>query len=152
KRSIVGGCFYSGLPDSDAHEANAAASWRHLGFAQDDRHPVVCVTWNDAQDYVHWLTDRTRHLYRLPTEAEWEYAARAGTTTAFPWGANGDHEHANYGADACCSGQAAGRDQWINTSPVGAFPANAFGLFDMNGNVLQWCRIVSRIHTQTCRQ
>jgi formylglycine-generating enzyme required for sulfatase activity len=72
------------------------------------------------------------------TEAEWEYAARAGTTTAYPWGTRATHQSANYGSDACCSGSAAGRDQWVSTSPVGAFPPNAFGLYDMQGNVLQW--------------
>jgi uncharacterized protein (TIGR02246 family) len=113
-------------------------SWRNLGFPQDDSHPAVCVTWNDAQDFVRWLSQRTGHKYRLLTESEWEYAARAGTTTPYPWGSSASHDYANYGADECCSGLASGRDQWVNTSPVGSFPPNAFGLYDMNGNVLQW--------------
>jgi formylglycine-generating enzyme required for sulfatase activity len=112
-------------------------SWVNLGFPQDDSHPVVCVTWNDAQDYVHWLSRRTRHQYRLLTEAEWEYAARAGTTTAYPWGSKGSHEHANYGAENW-GGLTVGRDHWFYTSPVGSFPPNGFGLYDMHGNVLQW--------------
>jgi formylglycine-generating enzyme required for sulfatase activity len=99
---------------------------------------VVCVTWSDAQDYVRWLSQKTGHQYRLPAEAEWEYAARAGSSTAYPWGADANHENANYGSDECCSGRADGRDKWVGTSPVGAFPANAFGLYDMHGNVLQW--------------
>ena len=99
---------------------------------------MVCVTWNDAQDYARWLSQRTGYKYRLLTEAEWEYAARAGTTTAFPWGSSASHDFANYGADACCAGLASGRDRWMYTSPAGSFPPNAFGLHDMSGNVLQW--------------
>ena len=133
------GCAWSGLPGAPIDELNPSASWSHLGFMQDDNHPAVCVSWYDAQDYVgRWLSERTGHHYRLLTEAEWEYAARAGTTTPFPWGAIASHEQANYGADECCSGFVSGRDQWINTSPVGSFPANAFGLHDMNGNAMQW--------------
>ena len=114
------------------------ASWKKLGFEQDDNHPVVCVTWNDAQDYARWLSQRTGRTYRLLTEAEWEYAARAGTSTPYSWGANADHEHANYGKDECCgTGVVSGRDRWVYTSPVGSFPPNAFGLYDMHGNVLQ---------------
>ena len=113
-------------------------SWQTLGFSQDDSHPVVCITWNDAQDYINWLTQTTGHSYRLLTEGEWEYAARAGTTTAFPWGSAGSHEFANYGADSGWTGIASGRDKWVYTSPVGSFPPNAFGLYDMQGNVLQY--------------
>jgi len=134
-RDTHGGCAWT---SRTGPEPDPEGSWRDPSFAQDDRHPVVCVTWGDAQDYVHWLSQRTGHMYRLLTEAEWEYAARAGTTTAYPWGASGSHEFANYGADKCCSGRAAGRDQWVNTSPVDAFPPNAFALHDMHGNVLQW--------------
>ena len=134
-RGTRGGCAWTSRtgPDPDP-----MGTWRDPSFAQDDSHPVVCVTWADAQDYVRWLSQRTGHTYRLLTEAEWEYAARAGTTTAFPWGAIGSHEFANYGADECCAGSASGRDRWVNTSPVGAFPPNAFGLHDMNGGVMQW--------------
>lgn len=135
---ISGGCAWSGLPGAKEDEANASASWRNLGFAQNDSHPVVCVTWNDARGYVRWLSNRTGRHYRLLTEAEWEYAARAGTTTPYPWGSSASHQQANYGAEACCSGLASGRDQWVNTSPVGSFPPNAFGLHDMHGNVMQW--------------
>jgi formylglycine-generating enzyme required for sulfatase activity len=87
---------------------------------------------------VHWLSERTGHTYRLLTDAEWEYAARAGTTTAFPWGVQASHERANYGLDECCGPAVLGRDQWQYTSPVGSFPPNHFGLFDMHGNVFQW--------------
>ncbi len=129
------GCAYSGLPK----EERSKASWQYLGFPQDDRHPVVCVTFQDALDYSNWLSKKTGHTYRLLSEAEWEYAARAGTTTAFPWGATASHEFANYGGeDSPGPGLAQGRDAWVGTSPVGSFPGNAFGLYDMNGNVMQW--------------
>jgi formylglycine-generating enzyme required for sulfatase activity len=134
-RATREGCKFSSFPKNQEDEA----SWRNLGFPQDDRHPVVCVTWSDAQDYVRWLSQRTGRKYRLLTEAEWEYAARAGTTTAFPWGSTASHEFANYGTEKCCGeGLAVGRDRWVETSPVGSFPPNGFGLYDMNGNVMQF--------------
>jgi len=138
-RETPRGCAWTGRSEIKPPWAtDPDGSWRNLRFPQDDSHPVVCVTWNDAQDYVRWLSQRTGHKYRLLTESEWEYVARAGTTTPYPWGSNASHDYANYGADACCSGLASGRDQWVNTSPVGSFPPNAFGLYDLNGNVLQW--------------
>jgi formylglycine-generating enzyme required for sulfatase activity len=137
-RSTTGGCAWSGVQGTTEDGPNESASWRNLGFAQDDAHPVVCITWQDALAYVHWLGIRSGHGYRLLTEAEWEYSARAGSTTPYPWGPDASHEHANYGADACCSGIASGLDRWVNTSPVGSFPPNAFGLYDMHGNVMQW--------------
>jgi formylglycine-generating enzyme required for sulfatase activity len=134
-RPVTGGCAWAGktgpTPDPDA-------SWAKMDIVQDDTHPVVCVTWADTQDYARWLSGRTGKTYRLPSEAEWEYAARAGSSAAFPWGAEPSHEQANYGGEACCSALASGRDKWVGTSPVGSFPANGFGLFDMSGNVLQW--------------
>ena len=140
-RSTTGGCAWSTLPGSEGGEPNPAASWRNLGFAQDDTHPVVCVTYDDAENYAAWLGTRTGHQYRLLTEAEWEYSARAGTVTSYPWGSQASHEFANYGAEDCCgTGIVSGRDQWLYTSPAGSFPPNAFGLYDMHGNVLQWVR------------
>ena len=100
--------------------------------------PVINVSWDDAKRYAQWLSTKTAKGYRLLSEAEWEYAARAGTTTAFPWGDVADHAYANYGTEACCNGLASGRDQWVNTSPVGSFSANRFGLHDMHGNVYEW--------------
>ena len=128
------GCAYSGLAGDQA----AQASWRHLGFTQGNDEPVVCVSWNEAQAYVQWLSDKTGRSYRLPTEAEWEYAARAGTGTAYPWGDTASHDQANYGAETCCTSATEGIDRWSYTSPVRSFPANAFGLYDMIGNVWQW--------------
>ena len=141
-RQTIGGCSWSGLPTppgSNLWDPNPNASWKNLGFSQDDNHPAVCITWNDAQDYVQWLSRKTGFNYRLLTEAEWEYAARAGTTTAYPWGDTASHEYANYGTDTTAGvGLASGPDKWVTTSPVGSFPPNQFGLCDMHGNVLQW--------------
>ncbi|MES3021937.1 MAG: SUMF1/EgtB/PvdO family nonheme iron enzyme [Pseudomonadota bacterium] len=102
------------------------------------RLPVINVSWDDAQSYIRWLNQKSGKQYRLLSEAEWEYAARGGTTSLFTWGDAVSREHANYGKDICCMGGVGGRDQWVNTSPVGSFPANGFGLYDMLGNVEQW--------------
>jgi formylglycine-generating enzyme required for sulfatase activity len=104
--------------------------------------PVENVSWDDAQAFIRKLNEQTGRRYRLPSEAEWEYAARAGSTTAYAWGATASHEHANYGKDACCDGLASGKDRWVNTSPVGQFAPNAFGLYDMHGNVWEWVQDV----------
>lgn len=104
------------------------------GFGRG-RRPVIDVDWEtETRAFVRFVNSRASG-YRLPSEAEWEYAARAGTTTAFPWGATASRQYANYGAEQCCSGQASGADQWVNTSPVGSFRANPWGLYDMHGNV-----------------
>ena len=93
--------------------------------------PVVNVSWEDAQSYVSWLSRETGEAYRLPTEAEWEYAARAGTTTKYSWGKEIGVDRAN------CRGGSCG-DQWAFTAPVGSFAGNAWGLHDMHGNVWEW--------------
>jgi len=90
---------------------------------------VINVSWNDAQQYVAWLSQVTGQPYRLLSEAEWEYAARAGTTTAYYWG--DEIGTGNASCDGC--GSASG-----STSPVGSFPPNAFHLYDMGGDVWQW--------------
>lgn len=125
------------------------ATWRDpsggSGLRPAADEPVVCVSWSDAQAYVAWLSTRTGQRYRLPTEAEWEYAARAGSSSEFPWGD---------AADAGCAWanvyDASARDVSRRTAPancrdrhpgvasVGAYPANAFGLHDMIGNVWEW--------------
>lgn len=122
----------------------ATASWKSPGFAQEATHPVTCTSWSDAKAYAAWLSARTGHAYRLPSAAEWEYAARAGAVTR-PWEANGSTACAN----ANVADQSAVRrypgwngfscdDGYVYTSPVGAFGSNALGLHDMLGNVFQW--------------
>jgi len=96
------------------------------------------VSWNDVQSYVAWVSRKTGKQYRLLSESEWEYAARAGTVTPYFWGRPASHDFANYGNDTCCAGLAQGSDRWENTSPAGSFPPNAFGLHDMLGNVWEW--------------
>jgi formylglycine-generating enzyme required for sulfatase activity len=138
RRPVAGGC----LSDRDRDgrmQPDPASSWRDPGFDQEGSHPVTCVTWDDARAYVAWLNATTgSNAYRLLTDAEWEYAARAGTVTAFPWGTAASRDFANYGADTCCAPAASGRDQWLYTAPAGSFPANGFGLVDMHGNVGEW--------------
>ena len=96
-----------------------------------ERRPVINVSWNDAQDYVEWLSAQTGAEYRLPSDAEWEYAARAGSTTTFSWGDEIGTNRANCFADFC-------GDRWKNTAPAGSFRPNGFGLYDMHGNVWEW--------------
>ncbi len=133
-----GGCWVDFSKDG-SWERRADASWSNAGFGQVDDHPAVCVGWDDAQAYVRWLNGKVPGpSYRLLTEAEWEYAARAQSETDYWWGDSPSREHANYGMDVCCQGAASGSDIWVNTSPVGRFPANPFGLHDMHGNVYEW--------------
>ncbi len=111
-------------------------NWEHPGFAQEENHPVVCVSWDDTQAYTAWLTQQTGKVFRLPSEAEWEYVASTGGIE----GDNGivDHEEANIGLVECCGGRTEGRDQWVETAPVGSFPPDRFGVHDMRGNVWEW--------------
>ena len=106
-------------------------NWRNTGFKQTDKHPVVCISWNDAHAYIDWLNKKTAKAYRLPTEAEWEYAARSGKATAFFWGESANRHFANYRGME-------GDDKWQYTSPVGFFSGNRFGLSDMLGNAWEW--------------
>ena len=100
------------------------------GWGRGNR-PVMNVSWDDAQSYVSWLSARTGKMYRLLSESEWEYVARAGTETAYSWGDSIGVNRAN--CDCCGS-------QWDNekTAPVGSFAANAWGVYDMHGNVAEW--------------
>ena len=122
-------------------------TWANPGFPQGDDHPVVNVSWHDAKAFCRWLSNRENRAYRLPTEAEWEYACRAGTTTAY-WNGN-DPEglaSAGNGSDATARERYPGwsigikaKDGHIFTAPVGSFARNGFGLHDMHGNVWEWC-------------
>ena len=127
----------------DEYSSYRNRDWLRPGFAQEDSHPVVCVSWDDAQAYAAWLSAETGEDYRLLSESEWEYAARAGTATARYWGesAAGQCDHANGAADEAylirwrhedCE------DGYEETAPVGSFSPNAFGLRDMLGNVSEW--------------
>jgi len=148
-RPTENGCAFTGRPGAFV---DPKGTWSSLGFKQTGRDPVVCITWGDARDYASWLSSRSGKHYRLLTEAEWEYAARAGTQTAYYWGDTPDHRYANYGPDeGYGKGVAKGRDKWIYTSPVGSFPPNGFGLYDMSGNVLQFVADCLGTYNQTPR-
>jgi sulfatase modifying factor 1 len=125
-------------------------SWRNPSFHQKGDHPVVQVSLNDAQAFCDWLSKKSDKAVALPTEAQWEYACRAGAKTAYPWGDDPDDGK----GWANCADQSLGEklpddpvtgmffnwdDGFVFTSPVGSFKANAFGLYDMNGNAWQWC-------------
>ena len=110
--------------------------WPKPDFSQTDRDPAVNVSWNAAEQYVEWLSEKTGHTYRLPSGAEWEYAARAGTTAASPWGENwaGGCDYANVSTQ----GYGDCGDLYPETAPVGSFRPNDFGVYDMFGNVWEW--------------
>ena len=114
-------------------------TWRNPGYDQTDDHPVVCVNWRDAKRYVSWLSTQTGHTYRLPTEVEWEYAARARTTTAYYWGDKTQCGYAN-AADQSTTlyWRAACDDGHRYTAPKATYLPNPFGLFDVLGNVWEW--------------
>ncbi len=134
-------------PDRKDFRWNEKDSWRSVGFAQSDEHPVVNVSWNDAVALCEWLSRKEGKTYRLPTEAEWEYACRAGTTTRYY---SGDDPEAltkvGNVADAALRAKIPdwkytikANDGYVFTAPVGKFKPNAFGLYDMHGNAWQWC-------------
>lgn len=118
----------------------------YIYYHQTDGHPMVCISWHDVQAYIRWLNQKTGKIYRLPSESEWEYAARAGSKTKYHFDDNSDElcryanvlditahkTYVNYGPIAECN------DGYLNTAPVGMFSANAFGLHDMHGNVWEW--------------
>jgi formylglycine-generating enzyme required for sulfatase activity len=119
-----------------------------LGYTPTPDDPIVCVNWTEVQKYTEWLSQKTGKNYRLLSEAEWEYAARAGTRTPYPFsataGVNGVASYrdlmndANGGAGIWVDIDPGTLDIYTYTSPVGKFPANAFGLYDMIGNVTEW--------------
>ncbi len=122
----------------------AGNNWDNPGFVQTGAHPVTCTSWNDAKAYAAWLSAKTGQPYRLPSASEWEYAARAGGAAA-PWSAEGLDACANANVADLSAGHRypgwavfACNDGFVQTSPVGSFKANSFGLNDMLGNVFQW--------------
>jgi formylglycine-generating enzyme required for sulfatase activity len=165
-RSDTPGCKTMGDGTATDAVSDATASWRSPGFEQAGNHPVVCVSWDDARDYAAWLARKTGRDYRLSSEAEWEHAARAGTTTAYFWGDRADRgcAYANSGdaslaralprwsetlANALRNGESGaeivGCDDGASfTAPVGRYQPNAFGLYDMLGNAWEWVADCSR--------
>jgi formylglycine-generating enzyme required for sulfatase activity len=106
------------------------------GWGRGQR-PVINVSWHDAQQYVKWLSDKTGKIYRLPSEAEWEYAARAGTSTPFAFGERITTAQANFDGDYTYNGSAMGEDRQ-KTLPVGSLAKNAWDLYDLHGNASEW--------------
>ncbi len=128
-------------------EPHPRSSWRATGFEQTGNHPVVNVTWNDAQAFCSWLSREERATYRLPSEQEWEYACRGGTNTRW---STGDRTDTLVGAGNVSDQQLRlaypfaewsmdWDDGYAFTAPVGSFAPNPFGLYDMHGNVFEWC-------------
>ncbi len=113
--------------------------WRDPGFRQDDSHPVIRISWDDAKAYAAWLAKITGRPYRLLTEAEWEYVARAGTTTPFWWGSSITPEQANYDGNYVYAGGGSKGEFRGRTVPVGSFDPNPWGLYNVHGNVWEWC-------------
>ena len=134
--SLIGGRFHK----------NTKATWQDPGFEQKDNEPVVCVSWEDAEAYVAWLSKKTSRAYRLLNEAEWEYVARAGSTGRRHWSEPDQSAVCRYAsvADSSAKHLLPGMplfpcsDGIEKMAPVGSFPANAFGVHDMMGNAWEW--------------
>jgi formylglycine-generating enzyme required for sulfatase activity len=126
----------------------AGAMWRNPGWKTKPTEPVVLVSWNDAQAYCQWLSEKTGETYRLPTEAEWEYACGAGATSQFFWGdkaadgqdyLNGPDETESSNGHEWVPPRLPFKDRYCGVAPVGNFRSNRWGLYDMLGNVCEWC-------------
>ena len=124
KRPFLLGRFPVTVGEYAVFVSETDRTWQKPDFRQSDRHPAVNVSFEDAVAYTEWLSERTGDLYRLPSEAEWEYACRAGTTTARYWGNEFDRVKGNF--------------NHTGTTEVGVFPANPWGLYDILGNVFEW--------------
>ena len=143
------GCYYWDEQEQTPKQ-DTARTWKSPGFEQTDQHPVTCVSWNDTQAYIQWLNEwlglDRQIAYRLPSESEWEFAARAGTTSPFFWGNQSQCQFAN-GLDQTAKQTGKFSDSWTyadcvdgfeNTAPVGNFTPNRWGLYDASGNVWEW--------------
>jgi len=142
-RDMSGGCY---LADGGDGKWDDNADYMHVDFQQKGNEPVICVSWGDATDYADWLSDKTGKHYRLVTEAEFEYASRAGKKTIWAWGDGNVESACRFANTMDQSGHkkypineaSKCDDGFVATAPVGSFPANAFGLKDMTGNVWEW--------------
>ena len=136
-----------GIKSDGTFEQSPSYTWKNPGYSQNEDHPVVNVSWNDAVKFCEWLSRDEGQDYRLPTEAEWEYACRAGTRTRY-WHGDDPEGLAKVGniADATVKSKypnfantIVASDKFANTAPVGSFTPNKWGLYDMHGNVNEWC-------------
>ncbi|WP_029247341.1 formylglycine-generating enzyme family protein [Schlesneria paludicola] len=141
-------------PEGELLKSQEFRPWNPIGWKNDTDHPVIYVSWNDAVAFCEWLSQQEGRSYRLPTEAEWEYACRAGSETRFSFGdepvdlirfANSNDatrraklfprlDQRKFGGHFLSKS-----DNYVWTSPVGKFAPNSFGLYDMHGNVWEWC-------------
>ena len=151
-QSQGGGCSVFDAAKADFRRDESVRDSHRPGYPQGDDHPAVCVSWTEAKAYADWLSQKTGQRYRLLSEAEWEYAARAGTATSRPWGDDPalSCRHANLADETFVRevsrgpgrswypGWHACRDGFAFTAPVGRYQANRFGLHDMIGNVFEW--------------
>ncbi len=125
--------------DGEKFELRPEYTWRNPGFPQTDDHPVLNVDWNDAVAFCEWLSLKEGKTYQLPTEAQWEYACRAGTTTPCHFGAVNNGEKANVNGIYPLGTETKG-PSIRGTMAVGSYAGNAFGLYDMHGNAYEWCQ------------
>ncbi len=123
----------------DHHVVDSSRSWSDPGFNQDDNHPVTCVSWHDASEFCKWLSQKTGQNIHLPTEAQWEYACRAGSKTAYFWGNALNGDKANCDGNYPCGTSIKGAFL-SKTTQVRSYQYNAWGLYDMHGNVGEWCQ------------
>lgn len=147
----LGRCMVYDIAIANFREQASPQPWMRPGYTQQDDHPAVCVSWDEAKAYADWLSRHTGQRYRLLSEVQWEYAARAGSTTSRPWGDDPDRScrQANLADETFARevprhgqpwypGWHRCRDGYAYTAPVGRFDANAFKLHDMLGNAWEW--------------